>query len=121
LIQFYRHVREKTTSTLKGALEVTPGMEWEFVIATARVYDRMGCDLLALDLVSNWEFLMVEKEVKNEVRMALGRGRRNSLMVVDMGLDGKADEGENRGEKWREGLVQPAAAVWEEPDLDWAF
>ncbi|KAI5821217.1 RAVE protein 1 C terminal-domain-containing protein [Pyronema omphalodes] len=121
LIQFYRHVREKTTSTLKGALEVTPGMEWEFVIATARVYDRMGCDLLALDLVSNWEFLMVEKEVKNEVRMALGRGRRNSLMVVDTVPDGKVDEGENRGEKWREGLVQPAAAVWEEPDLDWAF
>ncbi|KAL6715175.1 regulator of (H+)-ATPase in vacuolar membrane [Lecanora helva] len=36
---------------------VSPRKEWDFVIQNARVYDRMGCDLLALGLVRNWEFL----------------------------------------------------------------
>jgi hypothetical protein len=32
--------------------------EWEFVLHTAGLYERMGCDTLALDLVRNWEFLL---------------------------------------------------------------
>ena len=29
---------------------VSPRAEWEFVLHTANLYERMGCDLLALDL-----------------------------------------------------------------------
>ena len=36
---------------------MSPRAEWDFVIRTARQYDRMGCPLLAVDLVRNWEFL----------------------------------------------------------------
>ena len=36
---------------------VSPRDEWEFVLHTANLYERMGCDLLALDLVRTWEFL----------------------------------------------------------------
>jgi hypothetical protein len=33
------------------------GEEWDFVLHTANLYERMGCDVLALDLVKTWEFL----------------------------------------------------------------
>ena len=32
--------------------------EWDFVLHTANLYERMGCDVLALDLVRSWEFLL---------------------------------------------------------------
>ena len=50
LVVLYRQLRDKSLQTLKGASEITPRAEWEFVIQIARIYDRMGCDLLALDL-----------------------------------------------------------------------
>ena len=92
------------------------------MMGTARVYDRMGCDLLALDLVKNWEFLRVEKE-KEIVRMGM-RARRNSLMVLDAPpplSQITTEQNEKDPQKWKEGLVKPPAAVWEEPDMSWAF
>ena len=53
----YQQLREKTLQTLKGASKVRPREEWEFVIRNARLYNHMGCDFLALDLVHHWEFL----------------------------------------------------------------
>ena len=50
LVVLYKQLREKTLQTLKGASKISPRAEWEFVIQTARLYDRMGCDILALDL-----------------------------------------------------------------------
>ncbi len=50
LVILYKQLREKSLQTLKGASQITPRLEWEFVIQNARLYDRMGCDLLALDL-----------------------------------------------------------------------
>ncbi|KAL1623343.1 regulator of (H+)-ATPase in vacuolar membrane [Neofusicoccum ribis] len=57
LVVLYRQLRDKSLQTLRGALAVTPRAEWEFLVHTARLYERMGCDLLALDLVRSWEFL----------------------------------------------------------------
>lgn len=50
LVVLYALVREKTLQARRGAQAVSPGAEWAFVLNTARVLDRMGCDLLALDL-----------------------------------------------------------------------
>lgn len=50
LVILYKQLREKTLQTLKGASKIAPRVEWGFVIQNARLYDRMGCDLLALDL-----------------------------------------------------------------------
>ena len=50
LVVFYQQLREKTVQTLRGASKIPPRAEWDFVIQNARLYDRMGCDLLALDL-----------------------------------------------------------------------
>lgn len=57
LVILYRQLREKSLQTLKGALMVTGSEEWNFVTKTASLLRRMGCDILALDLVKNWEFL----------------------------------------------------------------
>lgn len=50
LIVLYSQLRQKTLQTLRGASRVTPRVEWAFVLHSARLYDRMGCDVLALDL-----------------------------------------------------------------------
>lgn len=50
LVVLYAQLRQKTLQTLRGASKVTPKVEWAFVLHNARLYDRMGCDLLALDL-----------------------------------------------------------------------
>ena len=50
LIVLYQQLREKTLQTLRGASKVVPRTEWEFILHSARLYDRMGCDILALDL-----------------------------------------------------------------------
>ena len=50
LVVIYKQLRDKTLQTLKGASKISPRAEWQFVLQTARLYDRMGCDLLALDL-----------------------------------------------------------------------
>ena len=50
LVILYSQLRQKTLQTLRGAAHITPKVEWAFVLHSARLYDRMGCDLLALDL-----------------------------------------------------------------------
>lgn len=57
LVVLYKQLREKSLQTLRGAVMVSPRAEWDFVMHTANLYERMGCDLLALDLVRTWEFL----------------------------------------------------------------
>jgi hypothetical protein len=57
LVVLYKQLREKSLQTLRGAFMISPRIEWDFVIHTAELYERMGCDLLALDLVRTWEFL----------------------------------------------------------------
>ena len=50
LVVLYSQLRQQTLSTLRGASKVTPKAEWDFVLHSAKLYDRMGCDLLGLDL-----------------------------------------------------------------------
>ncbi|KAF2003615.1 hypothetical protein P154DRAFT_617532 [Amniculicola lignicola CBS 123094] len=57
LVVIYKQLREKSLQTLKGASMIGMREEWDFVLHTAELYERMGCDLLALDLVKTWEFL----------------------------------------------------------------
>lgn len=50
LVVLYKQLREKSLQTLRGATMIGMREEWEFVMHTANLYERMGCDLLALDL-----------------------------------------------------------------------
>ncbi|KFY65385.1 hypothetical protein V496_02616 [Pseudogymnoascus sp. VKM F-4515 (FW-2607)] len=88
LIILYSQLRQMTLQTLRGASRVTPKVEWAFVLHSARLYDRMGCDILALDLVRNWEFLLSDfplHSFNNDInpRTAQFR-RRDSLIIADL-------------------------------------
>ncbi|KAK4101351.1 hypothetical protein N658DRAFT_471083 [Parathielavia hyrcaniae] len=90
LIILYSQLRQTTLQTLRGASKVTPKVEWEFVLHNARLYDRMGCDLLGLDLVRNWEFLQpagvsgIAAGLGGEIDPLRLLKRRGSLVVADM-------------------------------------
>ena len=120
LVVLYKKLREKTLQTLKGASKVSPRAEWEFVIQNARLYDRMGCDLLALDLVRNWQFLQQQPKTGMSVNGDNDESaapdprkllrRRSSLVVDDMTSAKLRHE-----EKGKSG-GKPAPTVFEEPD-----
>lgn len=96
LVVLYQQLREKTLQTLKGASQVRPREEWEFLLRNSRLYDRMGCDLLALDLVRHWEFLgapPTTKTLQTQPALDFQDGsvdyrkllrRRSSLVVADL-------------------------------------
>ncbi|KUI67091.1 Regulator of V-ATPase in vacuolar membrane protein 1 [Cytospora mali] len=131
LIVLYAQLRQKTLQTLRGASKVTPRVEWEFVLHNARLYDRMGCDLLGLDLVRNWEFLLpgasLKPELGGEINPLKLLKRRSSLVVADLPvspLSAKVVPGEAgrmgggllspTGEK--KPKAQPPPTMFEEPD-----
>lgn len=101
----YSQLRHKTLQTLRGASKVNPRVEWEFVLHSAKLYDRMGCDLLGLDLgqslqwhaiptalkcpnkvlVRNWEFQQVSVAgLGGDVNPLKLLRRRSSLVVNDL-------------------------------------
>ena len=91
LVVLYKQLREKTLQTLKGTAHISPRAEWEFILQTARQWDRMGCDILALDLVRNWEFLPHSKtavttttEAETAPDLLRMTRRRSSLVQNDM-------------------------------------
>lgn len=113
LVVLYKQLREKTLQTLKGASKISPKAEWDFVIQNARLYDRMGCDLLALDLVRNWEFLKQPKETTRKGDRAPDPRkmlrRRSSLVVDDMPSPTSPTERKMKP------VGKPAPTVFEEP------
>lgn len=134
LVVLYRQLREKTLQTLKGALMINPREEWDFIIQNARLYARMGCDLLALDLARNWEFLLpspplakrrsIDMPVQDDPRKLLRR--RSSLVVDDMqqslasprvpqSPDWTGKDDPFKSHKATDGPRKPPPTVFEEP------
>ena len=133
LVVLYKQLRDKTLQTLKGASKISPRAEWQFVMQTARLYDRMGCDLLALDLgtffslsrdphlltqtqVRNWDFLRPEDMRKSidtipDPRRMLRR--RSSLVVDDLPVPKSPTTTMKSG--GRDQGVPPK--IFEEPDV----
>ncbi|KAJ0384248.1 hypothetical protein COL922a_008799 [Colletotrichum nupharicola] len=116
LVVLYAQLRQKTLQTLRGASKVTPRVEWEFVLHSAKLYDRMGCDLLGLDLVRNWEFLKSAISKTNglgrEINPLKLLRRRSSLVVADLPMSTLHVEmrsGVNRSK-------DSAPTVFQEPD-----
>ncbi|KAI1148257.1 WD repeat domain-containing protein [Nemania diffusa] len=119
LIVLYSQLRQKSLQTLRGASKVTPRIEWDFVIHNAGLYDRMGCDLLGLDLVRNWEFLRLPMPTQGfggdiADPTALLR-RRSSLIVQDIPLSPAVP-----GDVMRTGGrgTKPPASAFQEPDAN---
>ncbi|KAF1923179.1 uncharacterized protein M421DRAFT_9952 [Didymella exigua CBS 183.55] len=78
LVVLYTQLRERSLQTLRGATQILPHQEWAFVLHTAALYERMGCDVLALDLVRGWEFLLSPPP-----RSVPGRPRLSPLLPRD--------------------------------------
>ncbi|EGX89210.1 WD repeat protein [Cordyceps militaris CM01] len=117
LVVLYGQLRHKSLQTLRGASKVDPRVEWEFVLHSAKIYDRMGCDLLGLDLVRNWEFQQPSSAgIGGEFNPLKLLRRRSSLVVNDLplvqlqtGVQGLAERGAKR--------EAPPPTTFEEPDV----
>ncbi|EGY22635.1 regulator of V-ATPase in vacuolar membrane protein [Verticillium dahliae VdLs.17] len=121
LVVLYSQLRQKTLQTLRGASKVTPRIEWEFVLHSAKLFDRMGCDLLGLDLVRNWEFpqptATVGALLGGEANPLKLLRRRSSLVVDDMPFSSLRNEVRMaESGKGQSGRHQPPPTMFEEPD-----
>ncbi|BEI81268.1 hypothetical protein CcaverHIS002_0204280 [Cutaneotrichosporon cavernicola] len=56
LLLLFQHLKSKTLQTAKGTSEITPVLEFDFVVHNARVFFRMGCHPLGLDVLRSWSF-----------------------------------------------------------------
>jgi hypothetical protein len=78
----------------------------------------MGCDLLALDLVRNWEFLLpaptVNQNIGGEADPRKMLRRRSSLVVADLPLPPVPLEMKTGGAHG--GKHHPPSIVFEEPE-----
>ncbi|KAK1754317.1 regulator of V-ATPase in vacuolar membrane protein 1 [Echria macrotheca] len=128
LIVLYSQLRHKTLQTLRGASKVTPQVEWEFVLHNARLYDRMGCDLLGLDLVRNWEFFFqpAAQQVHHQEGPLRLMKRRESVVIADlpvspvvgMGMGMMPVEMKSGGAGVGHAKAQQQPTVFEEPDAN---
>lgn len=129
----YAQLRQKTLQTLRGAIKVTPKVEWDFVLHNARLYDRMGCDLLGLDLVRNWEFLLPSASLLpglggDVVNPQTLLKRRSSLVVQDLPMspisptatkvppEMRSGGGPPLSQTGEKAKPQPPPTMFEEPD-----
>lgn len=133
LVVLYQQLREKTLQTLKGASQVRPVEEWDFVLRNARLYDRMGCDLLALDLVRRWEFLsgpIPSKSIPDQPAFELQEDgvdyrkmlrRRSSLVVADMPIrpaDPAKEATDSKKQQQPAPKPKPPPTMFHEPDAN---
>ncbi|KAJ7596877.1 RAVE protein 1 C terminal-domain-containing protein [Mycena floridula] len=106
LALLFSQLRSKTLQAAQGTSEISGKSEFNFVLQIARVFCRMGCHALALDLVRTWSFErpsilipstsstsnnQVEETPPSPVvprRPLLGMQhiRRRSSMVIDMDI-----------------------------------
>lgn len=56
LALLFSQLRSKTLQAVQGTSEISGRSEFNFVLQMARVFCRMGCHVLALDLVRSWSF-----------------------------------------------------------------
>ncbi|KAJ3560471.1 hypothetical protein NP233_g10818 [Leucocoprinus birnbaumii] len=56
LALLFSQLRSKTLQAVQGTSEIPGRSEFNFVLQMARVFCRMGCHVLALDLVRSWSF-----------------------------------------------------------------
>ncbi|KAG6879754.1 hypothetical protein C0992_012074 [Termitomyces sp. T32_za158] len=102
LALLFSQLRSKTLQTAKGTSEISGRSEYNFVLQIARVFCRMGCHVLALDLVRSWSFerpslidmvniMTTNKQTSPPLSPTLSRRslfdravRRRSSIMIDM-------------------------------------
>jgi rabconnectin-3a len=74
----YRQLKVKTLQTIRGAASISPKLEFDYILRIASLYDRLGCDILALDLVKNWKFT-VDEPLRNPPLLSRRRSTIDDL------------------------------------------
>lgn len=67
----YTHLRTQAIKQNKWHGMVSAKDEWSFIMRCVRQYLRMGCDVLALALVRDWDFMTESRESTRQVREPL--------------------------------------------------
>ncbi|AOA63112.1 RAVE (Rav1p, Rav2p, Skp1p) complex subunit [Komagataella phaffii CBS 7435] len=53
----YDGLRKKHIDYFKGLTNINPRLEFEFILRVVAIYERMGCDLISLYIVKNFNFM----------------------------------------------------------------
>ncbi|KAI0756586.1 RAVE protein 1 C terminal-domain-containing protein [Daedaleopsis nitida] len=98
LALLFSQLKSKTLQTAQGTSEISGRTEFNFVLQIARVFCRMGCHALALDLVRTWSFQRPSTVVRDSrsmfrppspisTRFALEPAlRRQSSILIDIDI-----------------------------------
>ncbi|ODQ77484.1 hypothetical protein BABINDRAFT_16434, partial [Babjeviella inositovora NRRL Y-12698] len=57
LLILFANLRHKDVHYLHGSAEVSPAEEFDAIVNVAQIYERMGCEYLALAVLKNWSFV----------------------------------------------------------------
>lgn len=100
LALLFSQLKLKTLQTAKGTSEISGQTEFNFVLQIARVFCRLGCHVLALDLLRTWSFARPSTAVHENMRgvkvhppspttsrlslfpLELGRARQNADIAM---------------------------------------
>ncbi|KAF7436647.1 regulator of (H+)-ATPase in vacuolar membrane [Pleurotus ostreatus] len=101
LALLFSQLRSKTLQAAQGTSEISSRSEFNFVLQIARVFCRMGCHVLGLDLVRSWSFerpstiireapmssMRDEERASRHSMFALEPAmRRRSSIIIDMDI-----------------------------------
>lgn len=99
----YKGLRDKSLRTSTSFRPVSSEQEFSFVLRTASIYCRMGCDILALDLIKNWQFLRDTPTITED-----GNKQKNQNISAEYSINDSIQEKK----------LKPAAAIaFQEPDM----
>ncbi|KPV72243.1 uncharacterized protein RHOBADRAFT_56056 [Rhodotorula graminis WP1] len=88
LLFLFAQLRSWSLQTVKGAIAVPGKTEFNFVLHISRILCRMGCHVLALNLLRNWHFLPATIHSSSDTRPSLRHAlRRSSLLLASTKLD----------------------------------
>ncbi|CCH59972.1 hypothetical protein TBLA_0C01580 [Henningerozyma blattae CBS 6284] len=83
LLLVYIHLRKRNLRYFIGSLKVDEKLEYDTVLRVTNILRRMGCDLLAVSFIRNWEFVEKSKNLSQ-----LESARRQSITLP--GISGNA-------------------------------
>lgn len=109
LVTFYSQLRLEILNT--AALKISQELEYKLVLHYAKVFSRMGCGLLALDLLRNWKFIASSSLIskcEDSVDMKPISGK-NSPIMSDIIMQQPTSSQKTSGYK-------PSIKLYEEPD-----
>ncbi|GAA5977711.1 hypothetical protein JCM11641_001385 [Rhodosporidiobolus odoratus] len=87
LVLLFAQLRSWSLQTVKGAIAVPAKTEFNFVLHISRILCRMGCHVLALNLLRSWHFLPPAPSATSRPRPNPLANRRQSLLLSSTKLD----------------------------------